>query len=480
MPKSSNLQASMLQYISNQRFLKSDSKILAAVSGGIDSMVMLILLHHAGINVVVAHCNFGLRGDESNLDEAFVRSEADKLGIPCRIEHFETTSYAVQNGLSIQMAARELRYRWFHELSVQEGFDAIAIAHNRDDRIETLFINLARGTSIRGLTGIRPMNGEIIRPLLFASRKEIEDYAKTHGVNFREDSSNATDKYARNYIRHHVIPGLEPYFPGIQQNLDRSIDHFSAVELFYNEAIERYKNEIVTVKDDLMYIDLQSLNKSPSPPTLLHEILKPFGFSNSIAAEILQGCYLSTNYTNLHESLHPDNHLNKISLFRVNSWTPKTPSTGKQYSSVTHRVIHDRKSLILQKLENEPQKEYLIDEHTLYISIPIRLEIDKFDKYSGFMPDTNPNIACLDGEKLQYPLLLRKWKHGDKFCPLGMKKMKKLSNFFIDAKLSLIEKERSWLLVSEGRIAWIVGWRIDDRFKITDETSIVVKFKYHT
>ena len=424
--------------------LDLNSEVLAAVSGGIDSMVMLHLLHEAGVNMVVAHCNFGLRGDESNQDEAFVKTEADRLGIPCRVDRFDTTAYAVQNGLSIQMAARKLRYRWFHELASQENCETIAIAHNRNDRIETLFINLARGTGIHGLTGIRPTTGKIVRPLLSVSRSEIEDYAKTNGISFREDSSNATDKYVRNYIRHHVIPGLEQFFPGMQQTMERGMEYFSAVELFYNETIERYKNEIITTKDDLIYIDLNGLAQSPSPPTLLYEILKPFGFSNSIAAEILE---------------------------------KYEPSSGRQFFSDTYRLVHDRQSLVVQKLEPELPQEYLIDEHTLYmIDTPIRIEMDKFYNYTDFKPDTNPNVACLDGSKLQYPLLLRKWEHGDKFRPLGMKNMKKLSDFFTDAKLSLIEKERCRVLVSGGQIAWIVGQRIDDRFKITGATTKIVKF----
>ena len=434
---------SIKPYAARLRLLESGSKVLAAVSGGIDSMVMLHLLYDAGINIVAAHCNFGLRGDESNLDEDFVRTETSKLDIPCRVEHFDTSAYSAQNGISIQMAARELRYRWFHELSIQENCDTIAIAHNRDDRVETLLINLARGTGIHGLTGIKPKNGKIIRPLLFASRKEIEDYATSHHVSFREDSSNSTDKYARNYIRHHVIPGLEQYFQGIQQTLDRDIDHFSAVELFYNEAIERYKNQIVTTKEDLTYIDLHGLSKSPSPPTLLYEILKSYGFPNTIAAEILE------------EHEYP---------------------SGRQFFSDTHRLVYDRQSLVLHKTNNEPLHECLIDEHTISTYDPIRLEINKFDNYPGFMYDTRQNVACFDGSKLQYPLLLRKWKHGDTFRPLGMKHMKKVSDFFIDAKLSLIEKERCWVLVSGGQIAWIAGWRIDDRFKITDKTTKVVKF----
>ena len=407
---------------------------MAAVSGGIDSMVMLRLLHDAGVNMVVAHCNFGLRGDESDLDEAFVKEEADKLGVPCRVAHFDTTAYAVQNRISIQMAARELRYQWFHELTEQENFDAIAIAHNRDDRIETLLINLARGTGIHGLTGIRATIGKIVRPLLAVSREEIENYAKTHDVPFREDSSNATDKYARNYIRHHVIPGLEQFFPGMQQTIERGMEHLSGVELFYNESIERHKNQIVSVKENLTYIDLLGLSQSPSPITLLYEILKPFGFSNNIAAEILE------------EQKH---------------------SSGRQFFSHTHRLVHDRRSLILQTINHQESK---------ITDVPIRLKMEQFDKYPGFVPDTDPNIACLDGDKLQFPFLLRKWEHGDAFRPLGMKNMKKLSDFFTDAKLSLIEKEQRYVLVFGGQIAWVVGMRIDDRFKITGETIHVVRF----
>ena len=418
----------------------SDSRILTAVSGGVDSMVMLHQLHCAGIHVAAAHCNFGLRGDESDADEHFVTSEAEKLGIPCFSKRFDTLSHAAQHGLSTQMAARELRYRWFHDLAESEGFDVIATAHHRDDRIETLFINLARGTGIHGLTGIRPRSGKIVRPLLFASRMEIEAYAEENGIAFREDSSNATDKYARNHIRHHVIPGMEKFFPGMRQSMERGMENFSAVELFYNEAIERYKSQIVTQKDDLALIDFQGLSLSPSPPALLYEILKPYGFANAVAAEILE------------------NH-----------------SSGRQFFSETHRLVCDRKHLTLQKTESEGQREYLIEEHATGIDAPIRLKIEIFDRHDGYAPPANPNIACLDADKLQFPLLLRKWKSGDKFQPLGMKNMKKLSDFFTNDKLSLIEKERCWILVSGGQIAWIAGRRIDERFKIDAGTKRVWK-----
>ena len=444
------MQAVMLQYINRHRLLNHDSKILAAVSGGIDSMVMLKLLHDAGFNIAVAHCNFGLRGEESYSDEAFVKTETEKLGIKCHTKCFDTAGYAVQNGISIQMAARELRYEWFHELASSEGYGAIAIAHNADDSIETLFINLARGTGIHGLTGIKPQNGKIVRPLLFASRREIEAYAKSNIVRFREDSSNNSDKYARNFIRNNVIPGMEHFFPEMRQSIVRSLEQFSAAELFYNEAIERYKNQIVTTVDNLIYIDLQGLAKSPSPPTLLYEILKPFGFSSSTAARILD--------------------------------KKKYPS-GRQFFSEKYRIVQDRKTLIIQEscqssvVSRQLSVVRKIEKHTSSIDVPIRLKIDKFDKSPEFKPETDPNIACLDGDKLQFPLLLRNWKKGDKFHPLGMRYNKKLSDFFSDAKLSLIEKEKTMILESNGKIAWIVGYRIDDRFKITDKTKKVVMFQ---
>ena len=442
-----SLQSAILQYVERYQLLNADSKVLVAVSGGIDSMVMLNLLYNADVKIVAAHCNFGLRDEEADFDETFVKTKTEKMGVKCFTKRFDTTHYASQNCISIQMAARELRYNWFHELADSEGLDAIAVAHNLDDSIETLFINLARGTGINGLTGIKPKNGKIVRPLLFASRSDIETYAKTNDIDFREDSSNATDKYARNYIRNNIIPCMEQFFPAIKQSIKRSIEHFSAVELIYSEAIERYKSQIISSVDDLFYIDLQELAKSPSSSTLLYEILKPFGFSGSTAESILE------------EQAHP---------------------SGRQFFNEKYRIIHDRQTLIVQKrCKSSISVLYDIEEQTSKIDVPVRLKIDKFDKYFGFKPETDQNIACFDSDKLQFPLLLRNWHKGDKFRPLGMKNMKKLSDFFTDSKLSLIEKEKCLVLVSGEQIAWIVGYRIDDRFKITDKTKTVYRLHLH-
>ncbi len=440
-----DLQQLFLQYAGKHHLELSGNKVLAAVSGGIDSMVMLHLLHAVGADCAVAHCNFNLRGDESDGDEFFVKEKTAGYGFELHVGSFDTIGYAGEKDLSIQMAARELRYGWFEELSVQHGYDIIAIAHNRDDRIETLFINLARGTGIHGLTGIKPRNGKLIRPLLFASREDIIAYAKINNIVFREDSSNKTDKYVRNYIRHHVIPGLERFFPGMQQTIDRNIEYFSGIEAIYNEALIRFMKEIVHKKNGLVYIDLQALFLSPSPVTLLYEILNPFGFSNAVATDVLN------------DATYP---------------------SGRQFFSDTHRLLYDRKTLVVQMLEKEKPQEYLIDHHISHIDIPICLNIEMFDRYPGFKPDTQRDIACLDFHKLQFPLLLRKWEHGDAFRPLGMTNMKKLSDFFIDQKLSLIEKEQCWVLASAGQIVWIVGLRIDDRFKITDETAAIMRIEW--
>ncbi|MDR0815203.1 MAG: tRNA lysidine(34) synthetase TilS [Bacteroidales bacterium] len=431
------------RYVGTNGLLPANANVLAAVSGGIDSMVMLHLLHQAEIATAVAHCNFSLRGEESDGDEALVRAQAAAYHFPFHTIRFDTKQYAAQHGISIQMAARELRYRWFDELAAQHGYSPIAIAHNSDDRIETLFINLARGTGIRGLTSIQPSTGNIIRPLLFASRSEIADYATQEHIAFREDSSNASDKYARNYIRHHLIPGLEGFFPAFRKTMEHDMENLTGVEAFYHESIERFSRKISYTENGVFYIDIAGVLESPSPPTLLHEMLQPYGFPAEIVDELLQ-----------------------------------TPArSGRQFFSASHRLLCDRKKLMVQVLdETTDTKEYPVDLNAESLSFPDGvLTIHRFDMPHGYTPERSPFIACLDADRLSEPLLLRKWCTGDRFRPLGMKQMKKLSDFFTDSKLSLIEKDKVWTLTSAGEIAWIVGYRIDDRYKIAEKTKKVVK-----
>ncbi len=435
-----------IRYMTEQCLAAPDRKVLAAVSGGIDSMVMLRLLHQAAIDCAVAHCNFRLRGDDSDGDELLVKEKAAEYGYTFHTIRFDTEVYAREKGLSIQMAARELRYRRFDELAGEHGYDYIAVAHNRDDRIETLLINLARGTGIRGLTSMKPANGKVIRPLLFASRDDITAYAETHRVAFREDSSNASDKYARNYIRHHVIPGLEQYFPDIRQAIENGIEHFSGTEAFCDEAVERYRRLIVRAEGDTMHIDLPGLLESPSPKTLLYEILRPFGFSDAAITDIL---------------------------------SETRRQSGRQFYSDTHRLLRDRQRLIVQpSTRREAACEYAVDDNIAALHDPVTLRFDKFDIDTTYTPERNPHVACLDYDKLRFPLLLRTWRQGDFFLPLGMKNKKKLSDFFTDGKISLFEKERCRVLVSDDKIVWVIGMRIDDRFKITDKTKRVLRIEY--
>ncbi|MDR2848076.1 MAG: tRNA lysidine(34) synthetase TilS [Bacteroidales bacterium] len=431
------------RYIGTNALLPARANVLAAVSGGIDSMVMMHLLHRAGVTAAVAHCNFSLRGEESDGDEALVREQAAAYHFPFHTVRFNTKQYAAQHGISIQMAARELRYRWFDELAAQHGYSRIAIAHNSDDRIETLFINLARGTGIKGLTSIQARNGNIIRPLLFASRSEITDYATQEHIAFREDSSNASDKYARNHIRHHLIPGMEGFFPAFRKTMERDMENLAGVEAFYREAVERYSRQVSAVENGLCCIDIAGLLESPSPQTLLHELLQPYGFPDETADELLQAPFRS----------------------------------GRQFFSPSHRLLCDRKQLMIQRLDESPDtKEYPVDLNMEQLPFPNGvLSISRFDMPQGYKPDRSPSVACMDADRLSTPLLLRKWRTGDRFRPLGMKQMKKLSDFFTDSKLSLIEKDNVWVLTAAGEIAWIAGYRIDDRYKITEKTTKVVR-----
>ncbi|MDR1865308.1 MAG: tRNA lysidine(34) synthetase TilS [Bacteroidales bacterium] len=440
---SDSLQQRFYRYVCRHRLFSSGGKGLIAVSGGVDSMTLLHLWREAGFRGEAAHCNFGLRGEDSDGDEAFVREQAAALDFPVHTVRFDTAGYAAQNGISIQMAARELRYRWFDGLAAGRACDSIALAHHRDDRIETLFINLARGTGVKGMTGMPVRRGKIIRPLLFASREEIIDYARNRQIAFREDASNASDKYARNYIRHHLVAGMEKFFPGFRKTVERDMANFEGMEAFYREAVGRFRRKAVRTDGELLYVDLHELLKSPSPVTLLFEILQPFGFAGSVAEEVLDD------------------------PFRA----------GRRFYSDTHRLFCDRQKLVLHAREETCMQEYPVNIAATELQYPVRLSIRRFDMPDGYAPDARPEVACMDGDLLGEPLALRRWRPGDRFCPLGMKHEKKLSDFLIDRKLSLLEKERVWVLTSAGQIAWVAAHRIDDRYKVTPNTKRVIQLE---
>ncbi len=432
-------------FISENQLFTPESKVLLAVSGGVDSMVMMRLFHRLGINCSVAHCNFQLRGNESDGDEAFVREKAKDINFQVFVTRFETTEYAADNKLSVQMAARELRYTWFEKLAKVHKFNCIAVAHNRDDCMETFFVNLGRGTGIAGLTGIRAFSGNIIRPILFASRTEIIEYATENFVRFREDSSNSSDKYLRNYIRHNVIPMFEETFPKFRDTITNNIEKLAGANEIFQYAIRNIISSVTSENGNVIQISIPDLLNAPAPKTVLFEILKAYCFTSVVVEEIFKA-------------------LNGIS--------------GKRFYSTTHTVIKNRESLIVSKNEDIGTTKFYIDDGVTQISSPLNLHFQSYSRSPDFSIEKNTQIAFLDKEKLSFPLILRKWQIGDYFVPLGMTGMKKVSNYFIDNKLSLFEKQNAWILTSADQIVWIVGQRVDDRFKVIDSTTQILCISY--
>ncbi len=430
-----------LKYINTNHLFLPEDKILLAVSGGIDSRVMLHLFHSSGLKTAIAHCNFRLRGEQSDADEYFVRKLAEDYKMPFYVMHFNTGEYAELQKLSIQMAARELRYNWFENLRQLHGFQYIATAHNADDAIETFFINLLRGSGIHGLTGMKNRNGFLVRPLLFAFRSEIELYCSANKLEYRNDLSNDSDAYLRNKIRHSLIPALSELNSEFRTIMTDNLARLSDAEKIYSDYINNFQGNIIETREDgTVQISIDKLNESAIPKSLLFELLKKFGFSSKTSAEI---------YDNI------------------------DGETGSVYYSDDKRLIKDRTQLIITPIENQKETKFYIDENSSEIAFPLHLKIQNIsvDEYSI---SSDKYIASIDADKLNFPLLMRRWQKGDYFRPLGMDGIKKVSDFFIDSKLSLADKENTWILTSAGEIVWIVGMRLDDRFKITEKTKNIL------
>ncbi|MBL7112585.1 MAG: tRNA lysidine(34) synthetase TilS [Bacteroidales bacterium] len=441
-----NMQERFTSFVRDQNLFSRDNKILLAVSGGIDSVVMLYLFRQSGFQFGMAHCNFHLRGIESDGDEQFIQQLARQYNITHYTAHFNTEEYARENKLSIQMAARELRYNWFEEICDQHGYTNIATAHNQDDVIETFMINLGRGTGIRGLTGIKPKTGRIIRPLLFASRSEIEKFANECAVEYREDSSNISVYYTRNKIRHEIIPLFEEINPSFRSSLIETIRKLNDTENIYLNTIENIKNELVEHNGESAIIDLEKLEPLPNKLTVLFEILSGYQFLSSQIASIIDS---------------------------------SKAHSGKQFYSGTHRLIKDRNTFIVTPLKETESKRYYIDEGMEQVREPISMDLLIVDNNHSFTIPRQRNVACLDYGKLNFPLIFRKWHDGDYFQPLGMVHKKKLSDFLIDEKLSIADKEDQWLLISGDDIVWVVNQRIDERYKVTDKTRQILMVETH-
>ena len=433
-------------------FLPKD-KLLLAVSGGVDSVVLCELCKQAGYDFVIAHCNFQLRGGESDRDENFVKDLGKKYEVEVLVKKFDTEKYAASNKLSIQVAARELRYNWFYELLGTSTANWqlptaswLLTAHHADDNIETLLMNFFKGTGIAGLRGILPKQGKVIRPLLFARKEELKKFVTVYKLGFVEDSSNTSDKYTRNYFRNQLIPDLQKVFPQAEDNLMDNLQRFREIELLYQQSIALHKKKLLVQKNNEVHIPVVKLQQTKPLATVIYEIIKDYNFSSHQVNELI----------GLLES-----------------------ETGKYIQSSSHRIIKNRNWLIISPNENTVAQTILIEKEDTCIDFALgQLQIKQLATTTNYQPQTTNNIAEIDAAEIKFPLLLRKWKQGDYFYPLGMNKKKKLSRFFIDQKLSLPQKEKVWVIEMDKKIIWVVGMRIDERCKITERTKEILKIEF--
>ena len=422
------IEKKIAQYIDNERLFPINARIIVALSGGADSVALLRILHTLGYDCEAAHCNFHLRGTESDRDEMFVRKLCKTMKTPLHTIDFATEQYAIEKKISIEMAARELRYQWFAEIKEKTKADVIAVAHHQDDSVETVLLNLIRGTGINGLLGIRPKNGDIVRPLLCISRKEITDYLQNAGQEYMTDSTNLQDEYTRNKIRLNLLPLMQEINPLVKEHIIDTSNYLNDVNRIYNKGIEEGKQRVIEKGN----IRIVPLLKEPSPEALLFEILYPLGFNAAQTKNIL---------------------------------TMLEGQTGKQFISKDGwRVVKNRELLLIDKKEKQENPPFcLIKEEKEYTK--------------DFIIPREKHIACFDTDKLIGEINLRKWQTGDIFIPFGMKGKKKVSDYLTDRKFSIIQKENQWVLCCGDKIIWIVGERTDNRFRIDEKTKKVTEFK---
>lgn len=425
-------------------FLK-DTRLLIAISGGVDSVVLAHLCSELNLNFSLAHCNFNLRGEESNADEDFVLDLAEQLEVEVFIENFDTQAFANEHKRSIQMAARELRYDWFAELAEQLQFDYILTAHHADDNLETFLINFTRGTGLNGLTGIPMINDNIVRPLLPFSRETIEAYARKEAIKWQEDSSNSSRKYLRNKLRHEVVPILKEINPQLLDSFQSTIVNLNDTADIVEESLNAVaKRAITNIDDNGITYKISEFKKVNNPKAYLFEMFKDFGF---------------TEWNDI------------LGLLDAQS--------GKHVLSNTHRLIKHRENLILTELKSviiEPITLDAVEVQNGIVETPIGQLIFKTVET---ILKTSENIIYIDKDKLSFPLELRLWKQGDFFYPSGMTGKKKISKYLKDEKLSLVEKEKTWVLTSEDNILWVIGKRADNRFRVTDKTKDILKIKFN-
>jgi tRNA(Ile)-lysidine synthase len=431
-----------LEFIREKELIRSDGKILLAVSGGIDSVLMAKLFYMNNLPFDIAHINFGLRGAESDGDEAFVRDLAKSYQVKFFTKSFDTRKFASEKKISIEMAARDLRNEWLPELMIAGNYQSVALGHHKSDHLETVLMNLTKGTSIRGLRGIKPRSGIYIRPMLFATREEIVAFAHEFGIAWRSDSTNAEIKFQRNLIRANVVPELKKINPSIEGSVFENTYYLGLIETFMNDRYQELYSDIVSPEANDLKINIEGLVSSGMSEFFLFEFLKPFRFNSRIIRKIFQ-------------SLNTE--------------------SGKVFHSEKHELLIDRETLILsEKSTFEKSNELIIHEPGTYLFEGKEITIENTVR-PNITDLKNPAFAFFDTVVLIYPLIVRYWKPGDYFYPFGMNKSKKLSDFFIDEKVPMNQKRRMMVVESEGEICWIVGMRIDNRFRIEEQTRYIVK-----
>nr|WP_262896246.1 tRNA lysidine(34) synthetase TilS [Robertkochia sediminum] len=419
---------------------------MVASSGGLDSVVLTYLCKVVcGFETAIAHCNFQLRGEESERDARFVESLSEKWNLPVFTKRFDTKTYAQTNSVSTQVAARELRYTWFYELIETHGYRYLLTGHHADDNLETFLINLSRGTGLDGLTGIPSVNGNVVRPMLPFSREAIETYAREKKLEWVEDSSNRDTKYLRNKIRHEVIPGLKGLNTTLIQNFNKTLEYLSGSASILEDHVNAMRSALFRKEDGLVKIPVASLKNLDPTGAYLYAFFHRYGF---------------TEWQDVEHLLHGQ--------------------TGKKVLSATHRLFRDRDYLILQKLEdleNDQATAYVIRKKNTRFLGPVTLSFEQVDAITH----TGKDVIYIDEGKLSYPLKLRKWQPGDRFEPFGLKGSKKLSKFFKDEKYSMADKERQWLLCdAQDRIVWVIGKRADNRFRVDEYTEEILRIRNHT
>ncbi|WP_234733352.1 tRNA lysidine(34) synthetase TilS [Tellurirhabdus bombi] len=426
--------------------------MLLAVSGGIDSVAMVDLFLATEVSVGIAHVNFGLRGEESEGDEQFVRDLAKRHSIPFYTTRFNTLSLASEQGVSTQMMARQLRYDWFGQLAREYGYSCVATAHHSDDNLETVLLNLIRGTGVAGLRGISVQQdfpwGRLVRPLWFASRADLEQYVQEQGLPWREDSSNVEDKYRRNRLRHQVVPVLKELNPNLLQTIQATYERVGAAENLVEQALSHSWKALIQQQGERLFIPLQALQALPEWPFRLSEWLRPFGFRYAQIQPIAEAV--------------------------------RGTSFGQTFESGTHRILRDREALVITpkganetteiSLDQLPTEPLRIDEH-------LSLVFSCQEKPTDFIIPADARVACLDADQVKWPLTIRRWRAGDRFQPLGMKGSQAIGDWFTNRKIALHKRESSYVLLSGETIVWLIGYRIDNRFRLQEQTHKLLFIK---